>query len=342
MVALDRAKLLLADVADADAEPAILLRHLHRDREGGVGVFADIVKKIVEHALEILHVQPDAAGLLRPRGLYREAMLLEQDHWFAQQLLGQNDPVVFLKVELQLPPAEHQRVAEQLVGQRFELLGLGIACVKILLKLLLRPVLAVLRQIEIAQQRRQRIADVVGHGGDQLAVFLQRVLLLQRLADERTAHHIHVPRQPPHFVVAAGLHLHAQISAPDLLNLARDGDDAAGDAAVVPEHDEREQRAAQRDADDLHGIVELGLGEIVDDRLKNAVAEADGIQLERDLLIQLRAAKAELIVHAPPARLHRQMAVFIEQNVDILLLDRPYGQLVRIPRGKIIVFNECL
>ena len=180
------------------------------------------------------------------------------------------------------------------------------------------------------------------HGGDKLAVLFQRRLLLLRLADERDAHRVHALRQPPDLVVAVRLHLRAEIAAPDLLNFARHIDDGVCDAAVIQQHQKSKQRAGQHDGDDLHGVIELRVGKVIHNGLKQSVAEADGIERERALLTQLLIADGAAVVDAPPAGLQRQMPVFVEQDIDILLLHRPARDLLGVARGEVVLPDVAL
>ena len=114
----------------------------------------------------------------------RDTLLLQLRAALAQELAEQDRRVVALQLQRQLLAAEQQRVPEQLIRQRLELLGLAVGGVQIALQLVFRAVLPVFRKIQIAEQRRKRIADVVGHGGDEVAVLLEGALLLAGLAQE--------------------------------------------------------------------------------------------------------------------------------------------------------------
>ena len=68
--------------------------------------------------------------------------------------------------------AEDKRVPEELIGERFELHGSAVGGRNVALISLLRAVLPALGKVEIAEQRRQRISDIVAHGGDELLILL--------------------------------------------------------------------------------------------------------------------------------------------------------------------------
>ena len=177
------------------------------DRLGGVGIFADVVEEIVEHPLQIHHVGLDLHLLLRQKQLDHKALLLQLNAALAQQLLEKQTRIVDLKLHGKLLAAEQQRVPEQLIGQRLELLGLAVGGVQIALQLVFRAVLPVFRKIQIAEQRRKRIADVVGHGGDEVAVLLEGALLLAGLAQERQAHLLDAGRELRKLVASLRLKL---------------------------------------------------------------------------------------------------------------------------------------
>ena len=158
------------------------------DRLGGVGIFADVVEEIVEHPLQIHHVGLDLHLLLRQQQLHREALLLQLDTALAQQLLQKQPRVIDFHLHGQLLASKQQRIPEQLIRQRFELLSLAIGSVQKALQFFFRSILSVFCQIKIAEQRGKRVSDVVRHGGDEVAVLLQGALLLAGLAQERQAH----------------------------------------------------------------------------------------------------------------------------------------------------------
>ena len=103
------------------------------DRLGGVGIFADVVEEIVEYPLQIHHVSLDLHLLLRQKQLDREALLLQLDTALAQQLLQKQPRIVDLKLHGQLLASKQQRIPEQLIRQRLELLGLAVGSVQIAL-----------------------------------------------------------------------------------------------------------------------------------------------------------------------------------------------------------------
>ena len=158
------------------------------DRLGGVGIFADVVEEIVEHPLQIHHVGLDLHLLLRQQQLHHKTLLLQLDTALAQKLLQKQPRVIDFHLHGQLLASKQQRIPEQLICQRLELLGLAVGGVQIALQLVFRAVLPVFRKIEIAEQRGKRVSDVVRHGGDEVAVLLQGTLLLAGLAQERQAH----------------------------------------------------------------------------------------------------------------------------------------------------------
>ena len=139
-------------VGQADVQRPILQQRRDGHGPGGIGIFADVVEQIVEHALEVGHVGLDLHVLLRQEQLDRKALLLQLRAALAQELAEQDRRVVALQLQRQLLAAEQQGVAEQLVGQPLELLGLAVGGVQIALQLLLRPVLPGLCQIQIPQQ----------------------------------------------------------------------------------------------------------------------------------------------------------------------------------------------
>ena len=153
-----------------------------------VCVLSDVVEEIVEHPLQIHHVGLDLHLLLRQQQLHHKALLLQLDTALAQQLLQKQPRVIDFHLHGQLLASKQQRIPEQFVCQRLQLLGLAVGGVQIALQLVFRAVLPVFRKIEIAEQRGKRVADVVRHGGDEVAVLLQGTLLLAGLAQERQAH----------------------------------------------------------------------------------------------------------------------------------------------------------
>ena len=158
------------------------------DRLGGVGIFADVVEEIVEHPLQIHHVGLDLHLLLRQQQLHHKALLLQLDAALTQKLLEKQPRVIGLHLHGQFLTAKQQRIPEQFVCQRLQLLGLAIGSVQKALQFFFRSILSVFCQIKVAEQRRERIADIVRHGGDEVAVLLQGTLLLAGLAQERQAH----------------------------------------------------------------------------------------------------------------------------------------------------------
>ena len=94
-----------------------LLAAHHRHPAAGVGVLLDVDEQIVQHPLEILHIQPHPAGLLQGDALDLKALLPQLDHLIAQKLLQQDHRVVFLQLQVHVLLSKHQEIAEQLIRE---------------------------------------------------------------------------------------------------------------------------------------------------------------------------------------------------------------------------------
>lgn len=112
-----------------------LLQNGDGDGLGGIGVFADVVSEIIQHALKIGDVDLNVGLRLRQEQLDGKALLLQLHAAFAEQLLEDQRRVEPLELQRQ-PAAEEQGTAEQLVRQVFELLGLTVGGGQIALQLL--------------------------------------------------------------------------------------------------------------------------------------------------------------------------------------------------------------
>ncbi len=276
-----------------------------------VCVFADVVGKVVKNALEIRGVHLNLARDRLHRAADGIALLLQHHDALAHHLVEKRCGIEGLKLNGKLLRTEDQRVAEQLVGQCFELQRPAVGSFQIAFHLFRRAVLSAQRQIEIAQQRGQRISDVVAHGGDQALVFFQRLLLLVGLFENRLAHRLDALGQPRQLVVSACRELQLQIPVSDLLHLLGNFHNRARDAPVVDQHEDGKHDACERNCTDLHAAIELCLGKIVDHCLKHTVSEIHRVGDHIIQIVQTFRAGA-FLVDAPPAGFQCQAAVFIQ------------------------------
>ena len=84
------------------------------------------------------------------------------------------------------------------------------------------------------------------HGGDEIAVLLQRPLLLAGLAQQRQPHLLDARGQLRELVAALRLELQVEIALADGLHLVRDGHDLARHAPVIRQQRQRQHGAAQQ------------------------------------------------------------------------------------------------
>ena len=338
LVALHLAGIGADGVADADVQRPVLGQGRDGHRLRRVGIFADVGKEIVEHPLEIRHIHAHPAervGHDHPRGKTRALQLRLR---LAEQLLQQDVGVIRLQPHRQLIVRKQQAVSEQLIRQLLDapraLLTGGEIARRVGRQIALRG-----DDVEITEQGRERIADVVREGGDEVGVLLEGLLLLLGLVQERGAHPLDALGQARQLVITAGLFKpRGQIAAADLLDLRRDRHDRARDAAVVAEHEAHQHETADEHAHDRHQCIEPRFGKVVDHGLHRPVGEVDGIDA-RGIGQERRCVRLVHIVHAPPAGLEGQPLVPVEHHIGIALAHRPAGHGVGITRGDAVFLH---
>ena len=178
-----------------------------------------------------------------------------------------------LQVQLHLRRGEHQKIAEQLVGQLLQLPGLIPAGAEIALHLLLILILLPLQQIQIAHQRGERRADVMGDGGDEAAVGRQGVLFPLHPLDDGAAHLLHRPGQVADLVipVTADLVVAAALGHP--LDLLGQADNGARNVPVVQNIHQQQGQTGQRQRQDDHQVIIGHLRKIHHRHPKHAVGK---------------------------------------------------------------------
>lgn len=128
-----------------------------------VGIFADVGKEIVEHPLEIRHIHAHPAervGHDHPRGKTRALQLRLR---LAEQLLQQDVSVIRLQPHRQLIVRKQEAVSEQLIRQLLDVPRALLAGSEIARRVG-RQIALRGDDVEIAEQGRERIADVVRGG----------------------------------------------------------------------------------------------------------------------------------------------------------------------------------
>ena len=113
----------------------------------------------------------------------------------------------------------------------------------------------------------------MAHGGDELLILFERLLLVSRFFENGFAHFLDALGQPRQLVVSACRELQLQIPVSDLLHLLGNFHNRARDAPVVDQHEDGKHDACERNCTDLHAAIELCLGKIVDHCLKHTVSE---------------------------------------------------------------------
>ena len=310
----------------------------------------NVVEQVVQHPLEVLHVQLHHAVLLQRCVLHPEAGLFQPDDALAQELLHQDGRVVPFGVQIHFRSGKHQKVPEQLVGQFLELPCLFPAGPQITLHLLLGLILLTLQQVQIAHQGGERRAYVMGNGGDQTAVGRPGILLALHPLDDGPPHTLHRPCQIADLVLAVRADLAVTAALFHPLHLSGKANDGAGDAAVVKQIHQDEGQAGQSQRRDDHQIVIGRFRKLHQQHPKHAVGKLQviiavfiGRQRYRLLdrhggqIFAVRRNGGDLQLVA--VGLQNGLFSMIDRQIHILFFPDPAFQRSRVHRTQIILFD---
>ena len=230
------------------------------DIEAAVGVFHEIGEEVVEEPLHRgnIHADQDALG----------DVVLEIDavavagglcHMLHQQLLEQDPAVHQFHVALGFFAAEHQKIAEELVGELLQLKSLLPAGSDVAAAFLLGVELAAFDDVQVADQGSQRRADIVRHGSDELGVGIPGFPLVIHPLDQGVPHAVHTGGQVADLVVVSHVDRQVQIALRDLLHLFRELPDPPDDQRVIDQYDEQKEHSRDDHVEDIHGVVPADL-----------------------------------------------------------------------------------
>ena len=232
-------------VGNGDVEPAVFRFPENGHRFFRVSVFADVGKQVVKNPADMVQIQPQCARRHAAQGADVKAFLAQGHLLLEQDLLDQHGGIKLLDFLGDVIVAEYQEKAEQLVGQTFQTLGVVFADLEIAQPLGQGDIL-VIHQLQIAHKGGQRSPHVMGYGGDQLGVGLQRRFLMLELFNDAQAHGVHILGQLSQFVVAVREDLPVQISLADLPDLTAQGHNGVGHPPVIEQHYNKEHQASDQ------------------------------------------------------------------------------------------------
>ncbi len=331
MVALDARKLAARAVGKADVQPLALALGQNGQARGGVGVLFDVRQEVIRHALEHLHVGRDGAGRGQQQEVDVKAPAAQLGRALAEQLRAEDLRVVGLGVRLLFAAAEDEKIPEHLPRQVLELIGLVAAGEHVAAQVLRQAVLAHLEQVEIADERREGVADVVRHGSDEVTVGLPGGLLVARALQDRVAHGVDARRQPRELVRADdGDGPVERARRADGLRQVRD---APREPPREAEGDERIDHEAQHERAEAHIAVEPRLGIVAHGDAVLPVGKLHGEEAVAQVGNVALGRVVEQLARAPRAGLVRVALRLIDDDVGFFLTARPLLDGQRVARG---------
>ena len=340
MVALDARKLAPGAVGKADVQPLALALGQNGQARGGVGVLFYVRQQVIRHALEHLRIGRNGAGCAEQQEIDVKAAAAQLLRALTEQLRAEDLRVIRFGVRLLFAAAEDEKVPEHLPRQILELIGLVAACEHVAPQVLRQLRLLHLEQVEIADERRERVADVVRHGGDEVAVGLQRGLLVARALDDRLAHGVDVLREARKLVRARdGDGLVECAGRAHSLGQARDAPrkpprEAEGNARIG--HERQHERA------DLRVAEQPRLGIITHGNAIRAVGKLHGIKAVAERCEIVLRRVVEQLARAPGAGLIRVSLRLIDDDAGVFLAAQPLLDGHRVARGDAVAVHILL
>ena len=291
--------------------------------------------------------------------LDRKAPALEVEAPLAQHLRQQ--VVGGQQLARQLPAVLRvdEEVLEQLVGQVLDLIGLVVRGAQVPVALRVVAVLAVRHDVEIAEQRGQRGAQVVAHRGDQLLICPARLLLGRLPLDDRAAHIVHAAREVAELVPPAHRDRIAQVAALENADLALELGDVGQLGADDPgQHEEEDQKGEEKGQGD-RGVVIPVLIVGVEIDIGFAVGESHGRERipavvhghrRRGILIGVGIGGIVFVIGVIDrviglGRQHRvvdQRVAPVDRQVDLPLLPAPLVERGQVVQRDVVLVDELL